>query len=63
MRWPCLGLLARAKYKPSAWCSSSREQCSNFPIGLIMLRKIRATPPQAFATIFDLSEEVAEKWG
>lgn len=58
-----LGLLARQKHKPSSWCSSSKEQCSIFLIGLIMLRKIRATPPQAFAAVFDLSEEVAEKWG
>ena len=58
-----LGLLARQKHKPSAWCSSSKEQCSIFLIGLIMLRKTKATPPQAFAAVFDLSEEVAAKWG
>ena len=58
-----LGLLAREKHKPSAWCSSSKEQCSIFTIGLIMLRKLDVRPPQAFAAVFDLSEEVAEKWG
>ena len=58
-----LGLLARQKHKPSAWCSSTKEQCSIFLIGLIMLRKIKATPPQAFAAVFNLSQEVAEKWG
>ena len=58
-----LGLLARRTHKPSAWCSSSKEQCSIFLIGLIVLRKIKATPPQAFAAVFALSEEVAAKWG
>lgn len=58
-----LGLLARKQHKPSAWCSSSKEQCSIFLIGLIMLRKIKATPPRAFAAVFDLSEEVVANWG
>lgn len=58
-----LGLIARTKHKPSAWCSSSKEQCSVFQIGLIMLKKLKASPPQAFAAVFELSEEVAEKWG
>jgi hypothetical protein len=58
-----LGLLARQKHKPSSWCSSSKEQCSIFGIGLIMLRKIKGTPPQAFAAVFDLSQEVAANWG
>lgn len=58
-----LGLLARQKHKPSCWCSSTKEQCSIFLIGLIMLRKLKATPPQAFTAVFDLSEEVAANWG
>ena len=58
-----LGLIARKRHKPSAWCSASKDQCSIFLIGLIMLRKLKASPPQAFAAIFDLSEEVAANWG
>lgn len=58
-----IGLLAQKDHKPSAWCSSSKEQCSIFVIGLIMLAKIAASPPQAFAAVFELSETVAEKWG
>jgi hypothetical protein len=58
-----LGLIARKTHKPSAWCSSSKEQCSVFLIGFIMLKKLNATPPQAFAAVFTLSQEVAENWG
>ena len=58
-----LGLLARQTHKPSAWCSASKEQCSVFLIGLMMLAKINCSPPQALAAVFNLSEEVAQKWG
>jgi len=58
-----LGLLAQENHKPSAWCSSSKEQCSVFAIGLLMLAKINASPPKAFAAVFGLSERQAKKWG
>ena len=58
-----LGLIAQRTHKPADWCSSSKEQCSVFRIGLIMLAKIKASPPQAFAAVFDLSETVAQNWG
>jgi hypothetical protein len=58
-----MGLIAQQKHKPSAWCSASKEQCSIFLIGLIMLKKLKASPPQAFAAVFGLSEEVTQKWG
>lgn len=58
-----LGLLAQKTCKPSDWCSASKEQCSIFLIGLLMLKKLKASPPQAFAAAFNLSEEVAENWG
>jgi len=58
-----IGLIAQRDYKPSDWCSSSQEMCSAFQIGLIMLAKIAASPPRAFAAVFDLSETVAESWG
>ena len=34
-----------------------------FRIGLIMLAKLKASPPQAFAAVLDLSETVAQNWG
>jgi len=58
-----LGLIARARYKPSAWCSSSKERCSVFLIGLLMRERLRASPPQAFTAVLELSVEIAGKWG
>ena len=58
-----LGLIAQATHKPADWCSSSKEQCSVFRIGRVMLAKLNASPPQAFAAVLDLSETVAQNWG
>jgi hypothetical protein len=58
-----IGLLARENHKPSAWCSSSKDRCSVFQIGLLMLARIAVSPPQAFAAVLELSETLAEKWG
>lgn len=60
---PCgLGVAAHKTHKPADWRSSSKAKCV-FRIGLIMLVKIRAWPPHAFAAAFDLSETVAQHWG
>jgi hypothetical protein len=58
-----IGLLAQARHNPSAWSSSSKELCSIFKIGQIMLAKIVASPTQAFAALLAVSETVAGKWG
>jgi hypothetical protein len=58
-----LGLIAQATHRPSAWCASSKEQCSVFLIGRLMFDKLTAGPPKAFAAVLTLSEEVAGKWG
>jgi len=59
-----IGLIAKTKFKPSEWCSTNREiECSIYTIGLIMLDKIRATPPQALVAVLELSETVARNWG
>jgi hypothetical protein len=60
-----IGLLAKKRHKPSAWCSTNRDnECSLYTIGLIMLTRIQASPPRAVAAIVELSLEVAEgKWG
>jgi hypothetical protein len=58
-----IGLLAQSTLKPSAWSSSSKHQSSIFQIGLLMLKKITASPPQALAAVFQLSEIVSGKWG
>jgi hypothetical protein len=59
-----VGLIAKQQFKPSAWCSTNREnECSLFTIGLIMLEKIKASPPTAFAAVADPSEFVSPNWG
>jgi hypothetical protein len=58
-----LGLIARRRLTPSAWSSSSKDQSSIFRIGMLMLDKLHASPPQALAAVFRLSETVAAKWG
>ena len=59
-----VGVLAKRQFKPSAWCSTGRDtECRLFTIGLIMLDKITASPPAAFAAVADLSESVAPNWG
>jgi hypothetical protein len=59
-----IGLLAKEQFEPSAWCSNNRQtECSIYTIGLIMLAKITASPPMAFAAVLDLSESVAPNWG
>ena len=59
-----IGLIAKRKLTPSAWCSTNRNhECSIYTIGLIMLDEIDASPPQAFAAVLDLSESVSPNWG
>ena len=58
-----IGLMARRTHGPAAWCSSSKEQCSIFRIGLLMRDKLPASPAQAFAAVPQLSDSLAAKWG
>jgi hypothetical protein len=58
-----IGLIAQRTHKSADWRSGSKERCSVFRIGLIMLAKLKASPPQALAAVFDLSETVAQNWG
>jgi len=59
-----VGLIAKQQFTPSAWCSTNRDiECSIYTIGLIMLDRINASPPQAFAAVVELSESVVTNWG
>lgn len=59
-----VGLLAKRQSRPSAWSSTNRHnECSLWTIGLIMLEKIDASPPAAFAAVAALSESVSPNWG
>jgi hypothetical protein len=59
-----IGIIAKTQFTPSAWCSTNRDiECSIYTIGLIMLKKINASPPAAFAAVIELSESVSPNWG
>ena len=59
-----VGLIAKQRFTPSAWCSTNRDhECSIYTIGLIMLEKIEASPTQAFAAVVELSDSVSPNWG
>jgi len=59
-----VGLMAKTRFRPSAWCSTNRQrECSIYTIGMIMLRKMHVTPPQALAAVLKLSESVTPNWG
>ncbi len=54
-----VGLLAKQQFKPSAWCSTTRQiECSIYTIGLIMLAKINDSPFKAFKAVAALSESL-----
>jgi len=59
-----VGLIAKAQYRPSSWCSNNRpEECSLYSIAMIMLAKMRISPTQAIRAVLDLSETVTPNWG
>jgi len=59
-----VGLMAKARFRPSAWCSTNRQgECSIYTIGMIMLRKMDVSPPEAFAALCLFSESVSPNWG
>lgn len=59
-----VGLMAKRQFKPAQWCSTNRDtECSIFTIGLLMLAKVKASPPAAFRAVLELSESVATNWG
>jgi hypothetical protein len=59
-----LGLRARRRYRPGAWCSSNRSrECSAFTIGRIMLDRMTVRAVSAFAAAIAATVEAAPKWG
>ena len=55
-----IGLLAKERFTPAEWCSTNRKiECSIYTIGIIMLEKIKAAPPAAFAAVAALSESIS----
>ncbi len=58
-----VGLIALQTGKPGDWASSTRNDCSVFTIGRIMLGRIHARLSQALAALIAATEEAVPKWG
>lgn len=59
-----LGLVARQRLSPAAWCSCNRQrECSDFTIGQRMLTHLQVPPPQVFAALIDNLLLVSPNWG
>jgi hypothetical protein len=58
-----VGLIALQTGKPGDWASSTRNECSVFTIGRIMLQRLDTPLSSALAAIIAATEEVIPKWG
>jgi Transposase DDE domain len=58
-----IGLIAVRTGIPGHWSSSTRNQCSVFTIGRIMLTRLELSVSQAVAAVNTATEEVAPNWG
>lgn len=58
-----VGLIALSNTHPSHWSSASNTHLSCFQIGLLLIHKSHASPQQALAAVFRLSQSIAGKWG
>ena len=58
-----IGLIALRTGRPGDWSSSTRNECSVFTIGRIMLSRLQTTTAQAIAAVIAATEEVTPKWG
>jgi Transposase DDE domain len=58
-----VGLIALQTRKPGEWSSSSRNECSVFTIGRIMLKRLRANIQTIIAAIVTATEEAVPNWG
>jgi hypothetical protein len=58
-----IGLIALATHRPGAWSSSSKNDCSVFTIGRVMLTRLHLSVGQVLQAIVHASEEAARKWG
>ena len=58
-----VGLVALQSGTPGDWCSSTRNECSVFTIGRIMLTRLRSKLREALAAIIAATEEAVPNWG
>lgn len=59
-----IGLLAKTRFEPGAWCSNSKSgTCSVFLIGRLMIDRVRCSAAQIFTAFLTATEEAVPKWG
>lgn len=58
-----IGLLALRTSHPRGWSASSRNDCSVFTIGRLMLGRIRVSPPKAVDAVIQATGDAVPKWG
>ena len=59
-----MGLVARSRHRPGAWCGSNRAQeCSAFTIGRVLIDWMRVQPATAFEAVRRATAGVIPKWG
>jgi hypothetical protein len=58
-----VGLIAEQTHAPGAWSASSKNDCSVFTIGRVMLERLTCSAPQAFHALLAATEEAVPKWG
>lgn len=58
-----IGLIALRTGRPGDWASSTRNECSVFTIGRIMLPRLQTTIADAIAAVIAATEDVIPKWG
>jgi len=58
-----IGLIALQTRRPGEWAGSSKNQCSVFKIGQIMLSRLRTSIATALHAVIAAIEEVVPNWG
>ena len=58
-----IGLIALHSGVPGNWASSTRNECSVFTIGRIMLNRTQTGLSKALAAVIDATEQAVPKWG
>ncbi|HVT87336.1 MAG TPA: transposase [Tepidisphaeraceae bacterium] len=58
-----IGLAALQNCKPGQWTASSKNDCSVFTIGRIMLTELALSPAQAFQTLLTATADAVPEWG
>jgi hypothetical protein len=58
-----VGLMALRQGRPAQWAASTRNECSVFTIGRIMLLRLNTSVADALAAVIASTEEVSPNWG